>query len=228
MTTPTKPAIQIKAPGFHPRDPISCGTHLFGAAAATVITILLTWKAVLNPQADRITWVSCLLFGLSLIALYTASSVYHYSNLPPERRIILRKLDHAMIFILIAGTYTPILLNYLPAPKNVSFTMFMWFFAAAGILVKLLWFSAPRWLQTALYVIMGWMILAEPAVFHLIPLPAILLIAAGGVSYTAGAVIYALKKPNTPILGFGFHEIFHLFVLLGSLLHVIAVGIYVA
>lgn len=220
--------IRVKSPGFHPRDPISCGTHLFGAAAAVVITVFLTAAAAVDPAADTVTWVSCLLFGLSLIALYTASSVYHYSNLPKERRTILRKLDHAMIFILIAGTYTPILLNYLPAPKNVGFTLFMWAFAGVGILVKLLWFTAPRWLQTALYVIMGWMILAEPAVFHLIPLPAILLIAAGGISYTVGAVIYALKKPNTPIMGFGFHEIFHLFVLLGSLLHVIAVWVYVA
>lgn len=218
----------ITSKKFSPKDPVSCVTHLVGAAAAILITIFLTAKALLDPGAALTTVLSCFLFGCSLIALYTASTVYHYSNLPPEKRILLRKLDHAMIFILIAGTYTPILLNYLPTPDNFWFTLFIWCFAVAGIAVKLLWFSAPRWLQTALYVIMGWMILVKPSVFHLIPLPAILLIAGGGVSYTVGAVIYALKKPATPWHGFGFHEIFHLFVLLGSLLHVIAVALFIA
>lgn len=219
---------QTPSKKFSPRDPVSCVTHLAGAAAAILITIFLTGKALVDPGITAATVWSCFLFGCSLIALYTASSVYHYSNLPPEKRILLRKLDHAMIFILIAGTYTPILLNYLPTPENVWFTLFIWIFAAAGIAVKLLWFSAPRWLQTALYVIMGWMILVRPSVFHIIPPIAILLIAGGGVSYTIGAVIYALKKPVTPWFGFGFHEIFHLFVLLGSLLHVIAVAVYIA
>ena len=209
------------------RDPISSVTHLYGAILSGVATILLLYKTIAISQISLQNILSSLLFGASLIALYTASAVYHFSNGNSKTLMILRKLDHAMIYVLIAGTYTPILLCYLPAPNNWIFTTVMWGCAAGGILMKLFWFSAPRWLQTMLYIVMGWAILFDFSAVKAMSPGAIALLVAGGVSYTIGGVIYMLKKPNfSP--QFGFHELFHIFVLFGSLFHFFMVFFYVA
>lgn len=207
------------------REPISSFTHLFGAVVFGIGTVLLLWKGL----AGRAGWLAILsagVFGLSLIALYSASAIYHYVNASEKVTFILRKLDHSMIYVLIAGSYTPILLYYLPTPKNYLFTAAIWATAAVGIAVKLLWFSAPRWLYTGFYIFMGWFIAFDFAALSALEPGALALLAAGGISYTVGGVIYAIKKPNISEK-FGHHEIFHLFVLLGSLLHYLIVFMFV-
>ena len=132
-----------------------------------------------------------------------------------------------MIYVLIAGTYTPILLAYMPSPNCWYFTAFMWILACSGILLKLLWFSAPRWLGTSFYLLMGWAILADLSVLSRMSPGALVLLVAGGLSYTAGGLIYGLQKPNFSKT-FGHHELFHLFCLAGSLFHYLLVLLYIA
>ncbi len=209
------------------REPMSSFTHLIGALFFALATVLLIVKTVLTPHWSVKALVSVILFGISLIALYTASTVYHFANGSDKKIRILRKLDHAMIYVLIAGTYTPVLLQYMEGLHGWVFTAVMWFCAVLGIVIKLCWFGAPRWLQTVLYIAMGWAVLFDLSVLQAMSGTAVTLLAAGGISYTLGAVIYLLKKPNiTP--AFGFHELFHVFVLLGSLCHFIMIFCYVA
>lgn len=208
------------------REPISSLTHLYGALISAAGLVLLLVKTLIQSEISWKEVFSAGLFGFSLVALYTASSVYHFSNAAPRILLLLRKLDHAMIYVLIAGTYTPVMLNLLPFPNNIGFTIFIWCFALAGIIIKLSWFDAPRWLQTSLYLVMGWSILASPSVFLLMSPGAIALLSLGGASYTIGGIIYMVKKPNLSA-GFGFHELFHLFVLLGSLFHFLLVYCYI-
>ena len=208
------------------RDPISSLTHFYGAGFSLLGLCLLLAKSLLQPQPEPVKVLSSALFGLSLIALYTASAVYHFVKVSDKTLLVLRKLDHSMIFVLIAGTYTPIMLNYLPPPKNTFFTAFIWAFALCGIVMKLCWFGAPRWLQTSMYLLMGWAVLIDVSVFTRMSGGAIALLILGGVSYTIGGVIYMIKKPSFSN-GFGFHELFHVFVLLGSLFHFLLCYIYV-
>ena len=206
---------------------MSSFTHLIGAIFFALATVLLIVKAILETHCTAKVLVGVSLFGMSLIALYVASSVYHYANGSERKLLILRKLDHAMIYVLIAGTYTPILLQYMPGRKGWLFVAAIWACALLGILIKLCWFSAPRWLQTVLYIAMGWAILFDISVLQSMNRIAVLLLMVGGISYTVGAVIYMLKKPNiTP--SFGFHELFHIFVLLGSFFHFIMIFLFVA
>lgn len=208
------------------RDPVSSLTHFLGAVASVLGLCLLLIKSLTRAEVSAVAAVSAGLFGLSLIALYTASAVYHFVHVSPKGLLVLRKLDHSMIFVLIAGTYTPIMLNYLVPPRNVWFTVFIWAFALCGIVMKLCWFGAPRWLQTAMYLIMGWAVLADVSVFTRMSGGAIAMLILGGLSYTAGGIIYMIKKPNISS-GFGFHELFHVFVLLGSAFHFVLVYLYV-
>ena len=209
------------------REPMSSFTHLIGAVFFAAATVLLIIKTLAEPHWSAKVLVGVILFGISLIALYTASTVYHFANGSVRKLLILRKLDHAMIYVLIAGTYTPILLQYMTDIKGWVFVAAMWGCAVIGIIIKLCWFHAPRWLQTMLYVAMGWAVLFDMSVLQSMSGTAVTLLAAGGISYTLGAVIYLIKKPNfSP--AFGFHELFHVFVLLGSLFHFIMIFFYVA
>ena len=131
-----------------------------------------------------------------------------------------------MIYVLIAGTYTPLLLTLLPRPNNLIFTAAMWAVAAAGILMKMFWLGAPRWLSTTLYILMGWAIAVDLPAVGALPLPGIVLLVAGGLAYTVGGVIYMVKRPNLSER-FGFHEIFHLFVIAGSVCHYLMVLLYI-
>ena len=136
------------------REPISSYTHFLGAVFFGAGALLLLIKCLLQEGAAGRTVLSLAVFGFSLFALYSASALYHFSCASSRMVRILRKLDHSMIYVLIAGTYTPVLLAYMPMPNAAYFTAFMWLLALAGILIKLLWFSAPRWLGTAFYLIM--------------------------------------------------------------------------
>lgn len=154
------PRIFLKA-----RDPISSYTHFIGAWLSVIGLVVMGVHLAVTPGVTAVTAVSCILFCLSLIALYCASSIYHFTNAAAKIQTALRKLDHAMIYVLIAGTYTPLLLTLLPRPNNLIFTAAMWAVAAAGILMKMFWLGVPRWLSTTLYILMGWAIAVDlPAV----------------------------------------------------------------
>ena len=154
------PHIFLKA-----RDPISSYSHFIGAGLSVLwLAVMILHLAVSGP-VSLMTVISTLLFCLSLIALYSASGFYHFSRASARIIALLRKLDHAMIYVLIAGTYTPVLLNLLPPTKAILFTSAIWAVALGGIVMKLCWINAPRWLGTSLYLLLGWAILIDlPAV----------------------------------------------------------------
>jgi len=200
------------------REPASGFTHLAGALLAISGLVLLIVYSALYATAWHV--VSMTVFGVCLILLYTASTLYHLLPLSPKGVAFFRKLDHMMIFVLIAGTYTPICL--VPLRGAFGWTLFglIWFLAASGIFLKAFWIGAPRWLSTVFYILMGWLVVvAFLPLWRELPHAALAWMVAGGLFYTFGAVIYALKIPKGKFLGFGFHEIWHIFVLLGSFSH---------
>lgn len=200
------------------KDPVSCLTHLFGAVAALFCTFFLI-RAALPYGALHVTGFA--VFGVSMVLLYSASTIYHMLPLDEAKTRLLRRVDHAMIFYLIAGTYTPVCLIALPGAWGWSILGTVWGLALAGTFMKIFWLKAPRGLSTGIYVIMGWIVLvAFYPLLKAVSTTAFLLLLAGGLSYTAGALIYALKRPRLNIPGLGFHEIFHIFVLAGSGFHV--------
>lgn len=205
------------------REPFSSYSHFIGAVLSGV-GLLAMLVHMERFGASVQTGVSAIIFCLSLIGLYTASSVYHFSLKGEQIIRRLKKLDHSMIYVLIAGSYTPIVLRFMPAPRSVYFTLIIWAVALFGIAVKLLWIDAPRILGTALYLALGWAIMVDFGTVLRMPAPAIVLLAAGGICYTIGGVVYIVKKPD---LGIGFHELFHLFVIAGSACHYFLVFRYV-
>ena len=211
---------------IHPRDFWSFYTHFTGAVLSLIAVIFFIATSAAEGNASIVNITGAIIFGISMLALYSASSIYHYVNRPSEGLVRLRKLDHAMIYVLIAGTYTPIALSYMKFNDAIIFLSVIWMVAIAGILMKIFWLNAPRWLYTSLYVVMGWAIIFDWKAFDGVPVGCLALIAAGGISYTAGAVFYAIKKPNIT-KRFGFHEIFHFFVIFGSVFHFIAVDLYI-
>lgn len=207
------------------RDPISSYTHFLGAVSSSIMTILMIVLSIIL-KSGVITAISVLLFGISLIALYSASSYYHYIPGDAKYFDLFRKLDHTMIYVLIAGTYTPIILAFMEKSRAIRFLIIIWLIAVIGIIAKLLWLNAPRILYTMLYVLMGWAIVFDFPALASIPLPCITLVALGGIAYTIGAIIYMIKKPNLSSM-FGFHELFHIFIMIGSAFHIWAVIQYV-
>lgn len=216
----------MSAKTIHIKDPGSAGTHFFGFLA--VIPIFAVLMELSRQEATVWHTTGFLIFGISLLLLYGASTIYHTFTLAPDKTMLLRKIDHMMIFVLIAGTYTPICLVSLHGAWGWTLLVLIWVFAIGGICLKIFWMNAPRWLSTLIYVVMGWL-----AVIAFVPLEqavswkGIGLLLAGGLAYTVGAVIYAIKKPNFSWKYFGFHEIFHVFVLLGSSLHIAFMFLYV-
>ncbi len=199
------------------REPFSSYSHFIGAVLAGVGLAAMLLHGWLRGASAQ-TLLSVSLFCLSLVALYAASSYYHFSLCKESMLRILKKLDHSMIYVLIAGSYTPILLKFMEQPKATYFTAGVWLIAVLGIAIKLLWIDAPRLLGTLLYLLLGWAIAFDFQVVLSMPPAAIVLLAAGGLSYTIGGIIYIVKRPNLSP-GFGFHELFHLFVLAGSVCH---------
>ncbi len=209
------------------REPMNVMTHLFGAFFAVIGLIMLVTKAV-SESASVLTITAVTIFGVSMILLYAASSTYHMVIARKEVIAFLRKLDHSMIFILIAGTYTPFCLITLQGVAGWSLFIVAVAVATLGICFKLIWFHAPRWISTGLYLAMGWMIVfVFPPLANQIDPNALILLLIGGISYTVGAVIYATKPKWMESKYLGFHEIFHLFVLLGTFSHFLAVYFFV-
>lgn len=208
------------------RDPISALTHFIGFLAAIPVLIILVLYSYTEASIYHV--VSFAVFGASLLMLYGASTIYHALPVSEKTIAILRRIDHMMIFVLIAGTYTPVCLISLRGVWGWTLLALVWGFALGGIILKAVWFNAPRWLSTAIYVIMGWLVVvAFYPLGKAVPISGILMLLAGGIAYTVGAVIYALKWPKLNFKNFGFHEIFHLFVMVGTAFHVAFMFIYV-
>jgi hemolysin III len=169
------------------------------------------------------------IFGLSLIALYSASTLYHLLPLSPAGIARLRRVDHMAIFVLIAGTYTPFCLLALDGAWRMGLLSVIWVLAMCGVSFKVFWMGAARWLSVALYLGMGWVaVIAAPALLRAVPVGGMAWVLGGGLTYSAGALVYGLKRLN-PVPGvFGFHELWHLFVVAGSACHFWAVLHYVA
>ncbi|WP_245305151.1 PAQR family membrane homeostasis protein TrhA [Galactobacillus timonensis] len=203
---------------FIVKDKWSALSHFAGFLAAIIATPILLVKGAMVPLA-RPELISLAIFMASMILLYGASASYHAFNLSYRANMVLKRIDHCSIFILIAGSYTPILTLFYPSRWMLAL---IWMVAAAGILFKLFFVTCPRWVSSVLYITMGWLcIFILPALIQSLGSKLFLLVL-GGIFYTIGGFIYAAKKPifaREAETGFGNHELFHLFVLAGSLCH---------
>lgn len=200
-------------------------SHAF-AAVASVAAAFALWKV---SKGDRAEQISMLIFGASMIALYTSSATYHMGEWKGRIYHAFRRLDHAMIFFLIAGTYTPFCFNLLEGSDRMVMLALIWGVAIVGAGLKLFIPFIPRWISVALYMGMGWLALLKAHDFSkALALGGVLLVVAGGVAYTAGGIIYATKRPNPFPQTFGYHELFHLLVIGGTLTHFLALYYFVA
>lgn len=213
--------------GRYTREPINGFTHLGGAILSFVGLLALVIKTTLtNPSIVDISAV--IIFGISLILLYSASATYHLVVASEKVISFLRRIDHSMIFVLIAGSYTPFCLIGLKGVTGWISFIIVATIAICGILFKMIWFKCPRWISTCIYIGMGWIsvFLIKP-LSNSIPLEGVFLLVLGGIFYTIGAIIYGIKPEALKFKKLGFHEIFHIFILLGSLCHFFAVYKYV-
>ena len=211
------------------KDPWSAITHFIGMLMAMLAAVPLLIKAAKAP--DRIHFAALGIFALSMILLYGASATYHSIRGSQRVQTILRKIDHMMIFVLIAGSYTPICLVVLSGRIGYVMLALVWGIALAGIVIKLCWITCPKWFSSILYIAMGWVCLfVFRELLATLSQAAFLWLLAGGLIYTVGGVIYALKLPvfNAKHSQFGSHEVFHLFVMAGSICHFVFMYQYVA
>ncbi|WHY87322.1 hemolysin III family protein [Neobacillus novalis] len=209
------------------REPINGLTHLAGAVLAFVGLLAMVIKASMTTTSPS-TITAVIIFGVSMILLYSASATYHMVIARDTVIAFLRRLDHSMIFVLIAGTYTPFCFISLNGKTGAILFSIIAAVALSGVVFKMVWFNCPRWISTALYLAMGWMIVFvfSPLNGSLNPVGLFLLIL-GGIFYTIGGVIYGAKPKFLKTKYMGFHEIFHIFILLGSLAHFLSVFLYV-
>ena len=206
------------------KDPVSGYSHLIGAFLVLAGTVALVGKASGVREI-----LAFLIFGISAILLYGASSWYHLFGASTEKIALIRKLDHAFIYILIAGTFTPFCLILMGGFWGIFLFVTVWILACIGtasIFFRSFWKFFPRWAYTGLYLLMGWIGLA--LIYPLRKHPAVIaLLLLGGIFYTIGAIIYVCKKPNIS-KSVGFHELFHFFVLAGTLAHFYCIYRYIA
>lgn len=210
------------------REPGSAITHLVGMILAVFASVPLLLKAAFG--AGRTGLFAMAVFMTSMVLLYGASTLYHSVNLSGRQLKVFRKIDHMMIFVLIAGSYTPVCLLVLEPHSGHALLVAVWAIAAIGILVKALWITCPKWFSSIIYIAMGWVCVSVfGQLWTSLSRPAFGWLLAGGLIYTAGGVIYALKLPvfNRLHPNFGSHEIFHLFVIGGSICHFICMYCYV-
>lgn len=211
------------------REPGSAITHFIGMMLAVFASTPLLIKAAVSDGFTA--FFAMAVFMLSMIALYGASTLYHSVTVKDRILRIFRKIDHMMIFVLIAGSYTPVCLIVLGGQLGYTLLAVVWTIAVIGMLVKALWITCPKWFSSAIYIAMGWVCLGVfGQLWNTLPHSAFLWLLAGGIIYTAGGIIYALKLPlfNSKHQYFGSHEIFHLFVMGGSICHFIFMYLYVA
>ena len=211
----------------HIKDPGSAITHFIGMLMAIFAAVPLLIKAAHEPGHLYLTALT--IYAASLILLYAASTTYHTVDISEKVNTILKKIDHMMISVLIAGTYTPICLLVLDRKTGIPLLLLVWGIAIAGILIKAFWVYCPKWFSSVLYIGMGWTcVLAFTQILNTLSPAAFGWLLAGGIIYTIGGIIYALKLPifNNRHKNFGSHEIFHLFVIAGSACHFIVMDAY--
>lgn len=214
--------VQIMENKRHIKDPGSAITHFIGMLMAIFAAVPLLIKAAHEPS--RIYIISLAIYAASLILLYAASTTYHTFDISTKVNTVLKKIDHMMISVLIAGSYTPVCLIVLKGRTGIILLSIVWAIAIAGILIKAFWVYCPKWVSSVLYIGMGWTcVLAFTQILNNMSPAAFGWLLAGGIIYTVGGVIYALKLPifNNRHKNFGSHEIFHLFVMGGSACHFI-------
>jgi hemolysin III len=209
------------------REPVNGLTHLAGALLSFVALLAMVIKVSLDG-ASPLELMAVIIFGISLILLYSASATYHMVIAKDKVIAFFRRMDHSMIYVLIAGTYTPFCLITMNGVAGWTLFSVVTGLAIAGVVFKMVWFHSPRWLSTGLYIGMGWLV-----VFFFAPLsevmayPGLMLLLTGGILYTIGGVIYGWKPYWLEFKHIGYHEIFHIFILLGSLAHFLSVYLYV-
>ena len=204
------------------REPVNAVTHSIGALLSVIGLLVLLSVAIENGSARQLAAFS--IFGASLIAMYSVSTLYHGLSLSARGLARARRLDHVMIYILIAGTYTPVCLLFLPGRLGLALLIVVWILAAVGTVQKIAWMRAPTWLSTALYLGMGWIaIIVIKPLLAAAPTGFFLWLLAGGIFYSLGAVVHGVKWSRKSVAGtrrmFGSHEIWHLFVMAGSFAH---------
>ena len=212
------------------REPGSAITHFIAMMMAVFAATPLLIKAALSSDG-KITLLALGIFCISMILLYGASATYHSLNISGKALRIFRKIDHMMIFVLIAGSYTPVCLIILGGKLGYTLLSVVWGIALFGMILKACWVTCPKWVSSVIYIAMGWVCLGVfGTLWNVLPHAAFGWLLAGGIIYTIGGVIYALKLPifNGKHKFFGSHEIFHLFVMGGSICHFIFMYLYVA
>jgi hemolysin III len=213
---------------FKIKDPVSALTHFI----AMMLALIAATPLLIKASSDGSLHLAALaVFIISMVFLYAASTIYHTLDISPKINRLLKKIDHMMIFILIAGTYTPICLIVLGDKTGWSLLALVWGIAISGIIIKGCFIMCPKWFSSSLYIAMGWVcILAFSKITETLSSAGFLWLLAGGIIYTIGGIIYALKLPlfNSRHKSFGSHEIFHLFVMGGSLCHYILMYHFVA
>ena len=210
------------------KEPGSAITHFIGMIMAIIAAIPLLYRAAREPS--KLYIVSLTIYAASLILLYAASTTYHTFDISEKVNTVLKKIDHMMISVLIAGSYTPVCLLVLQRSIGIPLLIAVWSIAIVGILIKLFWINCPKFFSSILYIGMGWAcVFAFSQLWSSLSLAAFLWLLIGGIFYTVGGVIYALKLPqfNARHRYFGSHEIFHVFVLLGSACHFIFMFCYI-
>lgn len=208
------------------RDPFSGLSHLAGAIFAIVALCILAAQAALYGGVWHM--VSFMIFGTTMLLMFASSSLYHLVHAQEQVIKWLKRIDHMSIFLLIAGTYTPICLVALNGSTGWWLFGVVWGIALLGVGLKVVWIHAPRWLSTVFYMLMGWLVVAFYPVLDQIPTDALRWIAYGGLCYSLGAVVYATKWPNPWPKWFGFHDIWHLFVIAGAFCHFWAIAFHLA
>ena len=202
------------------REPVNSLTHWVGAILALIGLIALLIIGWSTPAKI----ISLTIYGLSLIAMFSASATYHMVRVKDKVLVIFRKIDHSAIFLLIAGTYTPFCVNAFEGFWKWGMLSIIWSLALVGIIVKVFYIKAPRWLNTGIYLIMGWLCVgAAGQMLAVLPVWVFGWLIAGGVIYSLGAVVYMTKIFNFKPGVFGFHEIWHIFVMLAAAAHLVAV-----
>ena len=208
------------------REPINTITHLIGIIMGALALVMMVINAVMKDSTSYL--IGGIVFGVSMILLYGASTLYHWYNGKASAIKRLRKLDHAMIFVLIAGTYTPICLTALKGTLGTVMLILIWSLAIVGTVSKLLFINMPRWISAGMYLFLGWLcIIFIVPLFKALPPAGFFWLVTGGVLYTIGSIFYASKSEKIKIAGFGFHEIFHLFILAGTTAHYILINHYI-
>lgn len=209
------------------KEPGSAITHFIGMLMALVAGVPFIIKA---SQNSSIALISSIIYITSMVLLYAASTTYHFYDISAKVNKYLKKIDHMMICVLIAGTYTPYCLLVIKKTFGIVVLIIIWSFALIGIVIKAFWVNCPKWFSSILYIGMGWTcLIALPRLWNGLTPAAFGWLLAGGIIYTIGGVIYALKIPwfDNKFKHFGLHEIFHLFVMGGSICHYISLYAYV-